>query len=99
MEQILETLEIPSREAFFWRTHAGAELDLLVEVGGRRFGFEFKRSSAPKTNKSMRSALADLELAHLWIVYPGDKLAKLDESISVLPFAQIARLPALCAEC
>ena len=59
-------------QAFFWRTHAGAELDLLVVAGGKSIGVEVKRTTAPKMTKSMRSALSDLELDALFLVHAGD---------------------------
>jgi predicted AAA+ superfamily ATPase len=93
VEQILSGL--PARPAYFWATHGGAELDLLVTVNGRRHGFEFKYADAPGTTKSMRIALADLTLSHLWVVYPGTDRYDLDEKITVLPAGSI---PALCDE-
>ena len=48
-------------------------LDLMVTIGGRRYGFEVKHSDAPGTTRSMRVAVQDLQLEHLWIVYPGDE--------------------------
>ena len=78
--------------ACFWATHGGAELDLLIMRGGKRYGFECKLSDAPGTTRSMRVSLNDLELAHLWVVYPGDEAYPLDERISVLPVANIPDL-------
>ena len=92
IEQLLAAL--PARDACFWATHGGAELDLLVTRGGRRYGFECKAGDAPGTTRSMRVALDDLGLEHLWIVYPGDEAYSLDDRISVLPAAGI---PALAA--
>jgi predicted AAA+ superfamily ATPase len=57
---------------YFWRTQQGAELDLYVELARRPYGFEIKRTSAPSITRSMRSALADLQLAKLAIVYPDE---------------------------
>ena len=90
IEQVLSCSAL--REAYFWATHAGAELDLMVGVGGRRYGFEFKYSDAPGTTKSMRTALRDLGLRHLWVVYPGDESYALDEQISVLPIRGVPGL-------
>lgn len=59
--------------AYFWATHAGAELDLLVTLAGKRYGFECRHADAPGTTRSMRVALADLALDRLWIVYPATK--------------------------
>ncbi len=80
--------------AYFWATHAGAELDLLVTVAGRRYGFECKLADAPGTTRSMRVALDDLALERLWIVYPGDEAYDLDERIAALPVAGVPRLAA-----
>jgi len=76
-------------ECFFWRTHAGAELDLLVIHRGRRFGFELKHSEAPAVSRSMRVALEALGLARLWIVVPGGPAWELEERIAVTPLAEI----------
>ena len=77
---------------YFWATHGGAELDLLVMRGGKRYGFECKLADAPGTTRSMRVALNDLELEHLWVVYPGHEAYPLDDRISVLPVAEIPAL-------
>jgi predicted AAA+ superfamily ATPase len=69
LEQILELA--PRAEAHFWATHGGAEIDLLVTHGGRRYGVEFKYSDAPSMTKSLHVALADLGLERAWIVHPG----------------------------
>jgi hypothetical protein len=80
------------RDAFFYRTHAGAELDLFVVRGGRRYGFEFKYADAPSATKSMHVARTDLRLEHLYVVCPAERAYALDERISVLPLSE---LPAL----
>ena len=64
----------------------------MVIVGRRRNGFEFKVSEAGGTTRSMRVALADLGLEHLWIVYPGNDAYELDERLSVLPLRSIPGL-------
>lgn len=86
VEQIVHSLG--TRDAYFWATHAGAELDLLVMVDGKRYGFEFKYSDAPKRHKSMNIAIRDLGLEHLWVIYPGDQKYSLDEKITALSLAQ-----------
>jgi len=80
------------REAHFWATQRGAELDLLLVRGGRRWGFEFKCSEAPTTEKSMHIALADLRLEHLWVVYPGTLRYSLADRITALPLGEVASL-------
>jgi predicted AAA+ superfamily ATPase len=72
-------------DVYFWATHAGAELDLLVTVTGKRYGFEFKYADAPGTNRSMRIAIEDLGLEHLWVIYPGRHEYDIDKNISAIP--------------
>lgn len=74
-------------DAFFYRTYAGAELDLLLVRGGKKYGFEFKYEDAPRTTKSMRVFAADLGLAKLLVVYPGTRAYPLAEGIEALPLA------------
>ena len=82
IEQVLAQLRFP--DAYFWATHQGAELDLLVIRHGKRYGFEMKLGDAPTITKSMRIAIADLGLEHLDIVYPGAESFPLDDRISAL---------------
>ena len=92
IEQLLAALE--TRDAYYWATHGGTELDLLIVRGGRRYGFECKCSDAPGATRSMRVALSDLGLERLWVVYPGDESYPVDDRISVLPVAGIPELAA-----
>jgi predicted AAA+ superfamily ATPase len=89
LEHIIRLLRA-ERDVYFWATHGGAELDLLVSRGGKRYGFEFKFADAPNTAKSMRVALADLKLEQLFVVYPGQRRFSLDEKIEVVPLVQLA---------
>jgi len=91
VEQVIRFLNA-ERDAYFWATHGGAELDLLINRGGRRYGFEFKYCDAPGTTKSMRVALHDLRLDRLFVVYPGQRRFDLDELITALPLAEVAQL-------
>ncbi len=77
-------------EAYFWGTHAGAELDLLLVKDGRRIGVECKRMDAPRLTPSMQIALADLALNHLTVIYPGNRPYPLSERVNVIPLAAIA---------
>src|SRR5690606_1560385 len=72
VEEARRALRARPDQAFYWRTHAGAELDLLVVVGGRNVGVEVKRTTAPSMTASMRIALADLGLDALAVVHSGD---------------------------
>ena len=80
------------REAYFYRTQRGAELDLMLVRRGRRWGFEFKCTDAPRTTKSMHIAIADLGLEHLWVVYPGGIEYPLGEKITALPLSSVSEL-------
>lgn len=74
--------------AWFWATHGGAELDLLVLQGGRRLGVEIKRADAPRLSASMRQALTDLELDELLVITPSDRSYRLHERARVMPLAE-----------
>jgi hypothetical protein len=87
LEQILGVCG--DRDAYFWGTHSGAELDLLLQHAGRRLGFEFKFSEQPGTTKSMRVAFEDLALDHLYVVHPGEHEFPLDESITAITPARL----------
>ena len=77
------------REAYFYGTQRGAELDLLLLRRGRRWGFEFKCADAPRTTRSMHVVIDDLGLEHLWVVYPGDREYPLTGRITALPLTRI----------
>jgi len=81
-----------TRDAYFWATHAGAELDLMVTIGGKRHGFEIKYTDAPGRKRSMYIAIKDLGLENLWVIYPGDQKYTLDDRITVIPLEEISQL-------
>ena len=87
VEHVIGTLK--AREAYFWATHGGAELDLMVTIRGKRYGFEFKYADAPGRTRSMHIALQDLNLQHLWVVYPGRQQYELHEKITAIPLEKI----------
>jgi predicted AAA+ superfamily ATPase len=86
---VLDRLGARSEEAYFWGTHAGAELDLLVVRGGTRLGFEFKRTSAPTISASMRTALADLKLQRLDVIHGGRETFALSDRIRAVPLERV----------
>jgi len=88
IEQILAFRR--DRDAFFWATHGGAELDLLVFDGQQRIGFEVKYADAPRTTRSMRVAIEDLGLDRIEVVYPGRASFFLDEDIHALAIDDLA---------
>lgn len=77
-------------EAYFWATHGGAELDLLMLKDGRRIGIECKRVDAPRLTPSMRIALPDLELERLIILYPDPRRFPLTDRVEAVPLAEVA---------
>ena len=87
MEQAVRLMDVA--HPYFWRTHTGAELDLVWQAHGALWGMEFKYQDAPGLTKSIRAVLRDLPLRHLWVVYPGPDRYRLDESVSVVPLAEI----------
>ena len=89
IEELLKLRD--SAEPYFWATHQGAELDLLLLDSGRRVGVEVKRADAPRVTPSMRVALEDLRLDHLTVLYPGEVPYELDERISVVPLSALGQ--------
>ncbi len=87
LEEILK--HTGDRNAYFWATHAGAELDLLIIKDGKRYGFEFKLSDAPGTTRSMHTAVETLALEKLLVVYPGSAVYPLTEKITALPLSEV----------
>lgn len=77
-------------EVYFWGTHSGAELDLLIFKDGRKVGVECKRVDAPRLTPSMRSAIQDLGLSTLLVIYPGMRSYSLGENIKTVPLANLA---------
>lgn len=84
LEELLRHYEVPAPNAYFWRTQAGAELDLLMHSQGKKLGFEFKYSDKPQITPSMRVVLEDLKLDHITIIYPGPHSFSLESSITVM---------------
>jgi len=88
IEEVLKLVE--PDDSYFWATHGGAELDLLIFKNGRRYGIEVKHQDAPTLTASMRTALADLRLEHLTVLYPGSRDYALAERVTVVPLASLA---------
>ncbi|MEP4077540.1 ATP-binding protein [Haloferula sp.] len=90
LEQLVSVLELKSDELFFWATHGGAEIDLVVERGGKRYGFEFKGTDKPGVTHSMTIAKADLELDQVYLVHPGEESFALREGMEALGLVGLA---------
>ena len=87
VEEVLKALR--PDEAYYWATHSGAEIDLVIFKNARRIGIECKRIDAPVLTPSMRIALADLKLDELYVVYPGEKRYPLTRKVEVVPLSQM----------
>ena len=96
LDTVISHLRAEPEECFFWRAHSGAELDLLVVRGSQRLGFEFKRSTAPDTTRSMHMAIEDLGLKRLHIVHAGSRSLALGPKMRSLALSHVLRdLPPL----
>ena len=77
-------------DAFFYRTRAGATIDLLLRLPNlESWAIEVKRSTAPRVPRGFRIATEDVEAARRFIVYPGTDTYPVTEGVTAIP------LPAL----
>jgi uncharacterized protein len=90
LEQTL--IALGEDDAYYWRSQGGAELDLLLVRGGRRYGFEFKCADAPTLTRSMRRSIESLGLEHLYAVHPGATEFPLHERATAMPLAGLPSL-------
>jgi predicted AAA+ superfamily ATPase len=90
VEQIISLLD--SRDYYFWATHSGAEIDLLVFLEDKAYGFEIKYTDAPSLTKSMKIAFEDLNLSKLFIIYPGNKSYSLNKNTIAIPISELTRI-------
>ena len=89
LECACQAIDKSDQELYFWRTHAGAEVDLFWQEGGRNRAIECKFADAPRMTKSMQSAIQDLELEHLWVIYPGKERYRITDRITTLPLGEV----------
>jgi predicted AAA+ superfamily ATPase len=92
LEEFISFHKLSEQECFFWGLHTGAELDLVFQKSGKLYGLEVKYSDAPKMTKSMHSALAELNLEKLFVLYPGKDAYKLDKKIEVIGIEALSAL-------
>lgn len=92
LAEVVRALGIPWDRCSFWATHQGAEMDLVVEVGGRRLGVEAKRTDAPGVTRSMHVALADLELDEILVVHGGAASFPMADRIRALALRDVLSL-------
>ncbi|MEK6776608.1 MAG: ATP-binding protein [bacterium] len=89
LESVCFAIGKRDEDVFFFQAHAGAELDLFWQERGKNWGVEFKYMDAPRATRSMTTAINDLNLAHLWVIYPGSDSYPLAENISVLSLSDV----------
>jgi predicted AAA+ superfamily ATPase len=92
LEEFISFHKLSEQECFFWGLHTGAELDLVFQKSGKLYGLEVKYSDAPKMTKSMHSALAELNLEKLFVLYPGKDTYRLDKKIEVIGIEALSAL-------
>jgi predicted AAA+ superfamily ATPase len=88
LEEIVRAIGAGPEDIWFWATHGGAELDLLVARGTRREGFEFKYTDRPASTRSMHIAIESLKLERLTVIYPGERHIPLAEKIEAIGLAE-----------
>ncbi len=91
LDQVVRRMRATREECFFWATHGGAELDLLIVRGNLRLGFEFKRTSAPRITPAMRQAIADLRLRRLDVIHAGDQTFPLAGNVRAVAVESLLR--------
>jgi uncharacterized protein len=92
IDQIVQQLGVHPEETFHWRTHQGAELDLLIVRGALILGFELKRTVAPTLTPSMRSALQDLRLKSLTVVHAGNETFPLSKQVQAVAVDDLLKI-------
>ena len=89
LENVILTLGLEDRQCYYWRTHTGAEIDLVVDEGVSLRGFEIKRSAAPSLTPSMRIGLTDLGLSRIDVIHAGTASYRLAKQVRAVPFSKI----------
>lgn len=92
LEETIRSLNVDAEDCYFWATHQGAELDLLITKYGKKIGFEYKYQDAPRITKSMQIAIDSLHLDKLYVIYPGKDNYTLDNIIEVINIDSVRTL-------
>ena len=88
LECVCREIKKNDNEYYFYSVHSGPELDLFWQQKGKNWGAEFKYADAPRVSKSMTTVIKDLDLEHLWVVYPGKKTYRLSDKITALSLVE-----------
>jgi len=89
IRELILHLGAQPEECYFWGTYSGAELDLLIVRGRHRYGFEIKRTTAPRTTRSIRSVQESLRLTRLAIIHAGNQSFPLANGIHAIAFHRL----------
>lgn len=92
MDCTIRQLGIPEEKCFFWSVHSGSELDLFWQQNSKNWGVEFKYADAPKLTKSLSITQKDLNLSHIWIIYPGKETYQTEKNMTVLPLSRLTEI-------
>ncbi len=92
LEETIRLLNVDTEDCYFWATHQGSELDLLITKYGKKIGFEYKYQDAPRMTKSMQMAIASLQLDKLYVIYPGEDPYPLNNIIEVINIDTVRKL-------
>ena len=90
VEEVIKSLGIRDNQTYFWGVHTGAEIDLIFEKNGRLYGVEVKHSLAPSVTPSIKTALEELSLAHVWILYPGKEKYALSDKVTATSLVEFS---------
>jgi predicted AAA+ superfamily ATPase len=88
LEEIISHYNIPEKDCYFWSTHAGTWIDLFIILDGKRIAFEFKCLDRPKLKPSMKISVEDLNLDHLYVIYPGEETLSLSDKVTAMGLEQ-----------
>lgn len=89
LECVCASIDKVPHDVYFWGVHAGSELDLFWQHNGRNWGAEFNYADAPRLTRSMDVVRKDLNLEHLWVIYPGGEAYRLAGNVTVLPLSSV----------
>ena len=89
LESAIEQLGLSNQQLFFWAVHTGAELDLLVRRGRHRIGIEIKRTAAPRTTRSMHTAIDDLNLQEVVVIHAGRESYRLAAKVRAVAASRL----------
>ena len=90
LAQLTAVTGVRPDQRYFWATHAGAELDLLIVRGSKRIGMEIKRTVTPRLTPSLRSAISTLRLDRAYVVHTGEHTFPLADGVEAVPAVAIS---------